>query len=63
MVQFAPPIERAQVKEHAAVASMERKQHWEHVFGTTAPRGASWFQKEPTLSLRLLDSAGLAPDS
>jgi hypothetical protein len=38
---------------------MERKQHWEHVFQTKGPSEVSWFQPEPTLSLRLLDAAGL----
>jgi hypothetical protein len=38
---------------------MERKQHWEHVFETKGPAEVSWFQSEPTLSLRLLDAAGL----
>ena len=36
-----------------------RKQHWENVFVTKAPTEVSWFQAEPTLSLRLLDAAGL----
>jgi hypothetical protein len=38
---------------------MERKQHWEHVFESKGPTDVSWFQQEPTLSLRLLDTAGL----
>jgi trans-aconitate methyltransferase len=38
---------------------MERKQHWEHLFESKAPTEVSWFQREPTLSLRLLDAAGL----
>jgi hypothetical protein len=39
---------------------MDRKQHWEHVFRTTASTDVSWFQSEPTLSLHLLEEAGLA---
>jgi hypothetical protein len=39
---------------------MERKQHWEQVFRTKGPAELSWFQPEPTLSLRLLDAAGLS---
>ena len=38
---------------------MDRKDHWERVFLTKGPADVSWFQTEPTLSLRLLDAAGL----
>ena len=38
---------------------MDRKQHWEHVYQTKGPAEVSWFQEAPTLSLRLLDAAGL----
>jgi hypothetical protein len=38
---------------------MERKQHWERVFESKLPTEVSWFQREPSLSLRLLDAAGL----
>ena len=38
---------------------MARKQHWEHVFLTKDPADVGWVQPEPTLSLRLLDAAGL----
>ena len=38
---------------------MDRKAHWEHVFQTKATTDLSWFQFEPALSLRLLDTAGL----
>jgi hypothetical protein len=38
---------------------MDRKQHWEHIYQTKAATEISWFQAEPTLSLRLLDAAGL----
>jgi hypothetical protein len=42
---------------------MGRKQHWEHVFQTKGPTELSWFQPEPTISLRLFDAAGLKPTS
>jgi len=42
---------------------MDRKDHWERVFQTKGPAEVSWFQPEPTLSLRLLDAAGLGPAS
>jgi hypothetical protein len=42
---------------------MDRKEHWEHLYQTTAENDVSWFQPEPTLSLRLLEAAGLTRDS
>lgn len=38
---------------------MDAKKHWERVYETKAANEVSWFQQEPTLSLRLLDAAGL----
>jgi hypothetical protein len=38
---------------------MERKPHWEQLYETKGPTEVSWFQSEPTLSLRLLEAAGL----
>jgi hypothetical protein len=38
---------------------MDWKQHWERVYETKAASEVSWFQREPTLSLRMLDAAGL----
>jgi hypothetical protein len=38
---------------------MERKQHWERAYETTDATAVSWFQPEPTLSLRLLEAGGL----
>ena len=40
-------------------SEMERKEHWEQVFRTKGPAEVSWFQTEPTLSLQLLEAAGL----
>ena len=37
------------------------KAHWDTVYTTNAPDTVSWFQAEPTVSLRLLDQAGLSP--
>jgi hypothetical protein len=42
---------------------MDRKQYWERVYETKAETEVSWFQPEPTLSLRLLDAAGLRGSS
>lgn len=38
-----------------------RKDHWEHVYATRPSEGVSWFQPEPTVSLPLLEAAGLSP--
>lgn len=38
---------------------MDRKAHWETVYRTKASDTVSWFQSEPTLSLRLLEHAGV----
>ena len=40
---------------------MDRKAHWEAVYATKASEAVSWFQAEPTMSLRLLDRVGLGP--
>ena len=42
---------------------MDRKSHWERVFATKASDVVSWFQPEPTGSLRLLDAAGMTTAS
>jgi hypothetical protein len=43
--------------------TVNRKAHWEHVHTVNSPTEVSWFQPEPTLSLRLLEAAGLAASS
>ena len=42
---------------------LDRKAHWERVYATKASDAVSWFQPEPTVSLRLLDAAGMTPES
>lgn len=42
---------------------LDRKAHWERVYTTKASDAVSWFQSEPTVSLRLLDAAGVTPES
>jgi hypothetical protein len=42
---------------------MDRTQHWEQIYRTKSATEVSWFQPEPTLSLRLLDAAGLTASS
>lgn len=36
---------------------MSRKEHWEAVYGKKEPNEVSWYQREPTLSLKLIDQA------
>ena len=43
--------------------AMNRKEHWERVHATRAPEAVSWFQPEPTVSARLLQSAGLTGET
>ena len=40
-----------------------RKVHWERIYETKAPDEMSWFQVEPVLSLRLIESAGATPST
>jgi 2-polyprenyl-3-methyl-5-hydroxy-6-metoxy-1,4-benzoquinol methylase len=42
---------------------IDRKSHWERVYGSKAPQAVSWYQQEPALSLRLIANAGLSPDA
>jgi hypothetical protein len=42
---------------------MDRKDHWQGVYQRKAADEVSWFQPEPSLSLRLLQSAGLGPST
>jgi hypothetical protein len=38
---------------------MSRRDHWDRVYTTKASEEVSWFQREPVLSLQLLEHAGL----
>ena len=42
---------------------MDRKTHWERIYATKPSNAVSWFQEEPSLSLRLLEAAGVGPAS
>jgi SAM-dependent methyltransferase len=42
---------------------MDRHQHWEHVYATCGERNVSWFEKTPGVSLRLIQAAGLTPET
>ena len=41
----------------------DRKTHWENVYGSKSSLEVSWYQKEPTLCLRLIQNTGLAHDA
>jgi trans-aconitate methyltransferase len=41
----------------------ERKTHWEKVYDSNSPREVSWYQNEPTLSMRLIDHTQIANDA
>ncbi len=38
---------------------MKRKQHWETVYQTKGPKDLSWFQNQPTASLKLIPASGV----
>jgi len=40
----------------------DKKKHWESVYQEKSPLDASWYQKEPIISLELIHSARLAQD-
>jgi hypothetical protein len=41
----------------------ERLAHWQRVYTTKQSDQVSWFEREPTHSLRLMEEAGLAPST
>jgi len=44
-------------------ATDHRKQHWETVHETRSPESASWYQKNPALSLQLIAHCDVGPDA
>ena len=42
---------------------MDAKKHWEHVYESRRPDEVSWFQKEATLSLQLIQRVAPSPES
>jgi SAM-dependent methyltransferase len=42
---------------------IERKRHWESVYRGTDPGQLSWFEEEPAVSLRLVETAELGPSA
>jgi len=41
------------------MATFDRKAHWEQVYTGKSPLEVSWYQKEPGLSLRLIENTGI----
>jgi hypothetical protein len=39
---------------------MERKEHWEQLYGTKGEQDVSWFESLPAVSIELLNAAGLS---
>ncbi len=42
---------------------MSLESHWNHIYSTKQADEVSWYQPEPTVSLRLIDGLALPPDS
>jgi hypothetical protein len=42
---------------------MTRKQHWDAVYTTKTSEAVSWFQPEATISARLIEAAGVSPET
>ena len=42
---------------------MDPKEHWQGVFTTKGERDVSWFEALPAMSLQMMESAGLGPDT
>src|SRR5687767_4087702 len=40
---------------------MDRRAHWQRVYSTKNEREVSWFEAIPTVSLRMMEAAGLSP--
>ena len=40
----------------------ERKEHWERIYSAKAPEAVSWYQREPVLSLQLIQNSSLRKD-
>lgn len=42
---------------------MDRREHWQNVYTQRSPLEVSWYQREPTTSLNLIEAAGATPES
>ena len=49
--------------KRGSATNMDRQAHWQNTYQRSAADEVSWFQPEPSLSLRLLEAAGLGPST
>ena len=42
---------------------MQRKEHWERVYTTKGEQDVSWFEALPTISIQMLEAAGLTRET
>jgi hypothetical protein len=49
--------------KRAGESAVDTKTHWERVYSTKRSDEVSWFQARPDPSLRLLDRAGIGPNT
>jgi hypothetical protein len=42
---------------------MQRQSHWDAVYSTRGERQLSWFEALPSVSLRMMEAAGLTPET
>jgi hypothetical protein len=42
---------------------MQRQSHWDAVYRTRGEEQLSWFEALPSLSLRMMEAAGLTPET
>lgn len=62
-IAAVPSDEDAGRVTHDRISSMDRREHWQRVYTTKAERQVSWFETVPSLSLQLMDAAGLFRDT
>jgi len=43
--------------------STERREHWDHVYGSKSPQQVSWYQDTPESSLELIAHTGAGPEA
>jgi len=42
---------------------MDRRHHWNAVYGTKGERDVSWFEASPAVSIDMIEAAGLTPET
>jgi SAM-dependent methyltransferase len=42
---------------------LQRREHWDRIYATKTDLDVSWFERTPTLSLRMIHAAGVTPDT